>query len=93
MLQNKLDCIMQFGKISGLFKLKNMLLLRIHGILCVDSYRRYRQLFSLTIAYPLPMIWLLSITPRFLLKSLVLIGVTVFTPHKRHSVKKLLVHE
>lgn len=92
-VESKMSCMMEFGKLSGLFKLKNLILLRVHGVLSIDSYRQYRQLFRLTIAYPLPMIWLLSITPKFLLKYLVLIGVAVFSPQKRQSVKKLLAHK
>ncbi len=46
-LENKMKCIMDFGKVSGLFTLENLILLRIKGLLNIEVFNQYKELFRL----------------------------------------------
>ncbi|MDX4027737.1 glycosyltransferase family 2 protein [Aliarcobacter skirrowii] len=69
-LENKMKCIMDFGKVSGLFTFKNLVLLRTRGLIDIKVYNRYKKLFPFTVDYPLFIIFIISITPKFLFKIL-----------------------
>lgn len=64
-LENKMKCIMDFGKVSSLFSLKNLILLRIRGLLNKKIFNQYKKLFPLTIDYPLWVIFIISVTPKY----------------------------
>ncbi len=68
-IENKMKCIMDFGKISGLFGIKNLIMLRINGIFTYKTFVHYKHLFGLSIEYPLPFLAILSVTPRWMLVS------------------------
>ena len=69
-IHNKMKCIMDFGEISGLFTLKNLILLRIANLLNFKIFNKYKELFRFVIDFPLSLIIILSTTPKFILKSL-----------------------
>jgi abequosyltransferase len=70
-LENKMKCIMNFGKVSGLFTLKNLILLRIQGLLNIQIFNKYKKLFPLTINYPLGLLLIMSLIPTSILSFFV----------------------
>lgn len=72
-LENKIKCIMDFGKVSGLFTFKSLVLLRTRGLIDIKVYNRYKKLFPFTVDYPLFIIFIISITPKFLFKIIKII--------------------
>lgn len=72
-LESKMKCIMDFGKVSGLFSFKHLLLLRVQNILNYQAFIKYKSQFRLTIDFPILMILIISCTPIFLLRLLMLI--------------------
>lgn len=70
-LENKMKCIMNFGKVSGLFTLRNLILLRSNGLLNLDIIKKYKKLFPFTIDYPLVLIFIISLTPKVFFKVLI----------------------
>lgn len=68
MLENKMKCIMDLGKVSGLFSFKNLLILRMKNILNLTTFFRYQYLFTLTIDYPKFYILFLTIIPKSAIK-------------------------
>jgi abequosyltransferase len=68
-IENKLKCLMDFGKISKLFTLKGLVLFRLRGILNYTTFKEYSHLFKLTIKFPLIFIFILSITPKKILQT------------------------
>ena len=69
-MESKKKCIMDFGKVSGLFSFKNLLILRMKNILNITTFFKYQSLFALTIDYPKFFILLLSIIPKSAIKLL-----------------------
>lgn len=76
-LENKMKCIMDFGKVSGLFTLRNLVSLRISNLLNHKTVTKYGKLFPLTIDYPLMLINMISITPRMLFKLVAIFGILI----------------
>lgn len=70
-LDNKMKCIMDFGKVSGLFTLRNLILLRSNGLLNLDVFKKYKNLFSFTIDYPLLTTLIISLTPKIFFRLLI----------------------
>jgi abequosyltransferase len=70
-LKAKMKCIMDFGKVSGLFSLKHLLLLRVQNILNLPAFIKYRSEFRLTIDFPMVLILAIACTPIFLLRLLI----------------------
>jgi len=70
-IENKMKCIMDFGKVSGLFTLRNLLFLRSNGLLNLDVVKKYKKLFPFTIDYPLWAILIISITPKIFFRLLI----------------------
>lgn len=69
-MESKKKCIMDFGKVSGLFSFKNLLILRMKNILNITTFSRYQYLFTLTIDYPKFYILFLTIIPKRAIKLL-----------------------
>lgn len=67
-IQDKTKCIIKFGKVSGLFSFKNLLILRMKNILNLTTFFRYQYLFTLTIDYPKFYILFLTIIPKSAIK-------------------------
>lgn len=70
-LENKMKCIMDFGKVSGLFTLRNLILLRTQDLLNIRVFNQYKKLFSFTIDYPIVLVYIVTILPKSLLIFLV----------------------
>lgn len=64
----KLLCIKNHGLKSGLFSLRNLLLLREEGVLNVDVYKRFSDFFPLTISLRPSVVLIVSLIPRSFLK-------------------------
>lgn len=92
-INNKMKCIMDFGKVSGLFTLKNLLLLRFQNILTYRLFKKYYPLFKLTIDFPLAVIFILSITPKIFLQIARMIVVLLFANDKKRKIKLFLSKE
>lgn len=65
-LESKLKCIMDFTKVSGVFSLKHLLLIRSANILNYKTYKEYKHLFSVITKYPKILILFLSLLPKVL---------------------------
>ena len=89
-IHNKMKCIMDFGKVSGLFTLKNLIFLRFREILTFTLFKKYRTLFQLTIDLPLITIFILSIIPKFFLQIIGIIMILLFKNEKKLKIKLLL---
>lgn len=70
-LKNKMKCIMDFGKVSGLFTFRNLILLRIKGLLNTEIFNKYKKLFHFTIDYSIWVIYIVTITPKSILDLLI----------------------
>ena len=88
-LRSKMKCIMDFGKVSGLFSLKSLLLLRLHDVLTFQTFQKYKYLFPLTIGYPSIMIFCLILIPKFLLQYIAVTHILVFEKNKIKKIKLL----
>jgi len=62
----KLKCIKDHGRKSGIFKVKNLLVLRALNILSYKTYKQYSHLFPLTIECPKLIILLITLFPRII---------------------------
>lgn len=69
-IENKMKSIMDFGKVSHIFTLKNLFLLRNLNILNYKIYKKYSYLFPFTIQYSKLTIFLVAIFPRIAYKPL-----------------------
>jgi len=67
-LDNKMKCIMDFGKVSGLFTLKGLFSLRIQGLLNIKIFSKYKKLFNFTVDFPIYLIFILAVTPKIIFK-------------------------
>jgi len=65
-INNKMKCIMDFGEVSGLFKLKSLLNMRGDDILNYRVYKEYKNLIPLIISYHKFFIMSISVTPKFI---------------------------
>jgi len=77
--ENKIKCIMDFGKVSSLFSLKNLILLRADNLLNYEVYQKYNKYFAYTIDYPKWIILLLAIIP----KAFFIILIQIYNNYKR----------
>ena len=89
-MNSKMKCIMEFGKVSSLFSLRNLVMLRLENILNINVFLKYRTLFKMTIDYPMPIIFLLAIAPRFLVRLFLILVVIVLKKDKLKKIKKIL---
>ena len=89
-LANKMKCIMDFGKVSSLFTLKNLVMLRIANLLNFRVFCKYKELFRFTIDFPVFLIFLISITPRFILKLFAVSAVLGFKKNKLNNINKIM---
>ncbi len=89
-LDNKMKCIMDFGKVSGLFTLKNLIMLRIANLLNYKVFSRYKKLFPLTIDYPSALIYMIVITPRVIFKLIAVLTIIVFKREKVDKIQEIM---
>jgi abequosyltransferase len=85
-INSKMKCIMDFGKVSGLFTLSSLIKLKLKGILNFKVFLQYKKLFVFTIDYPSLLIFLLVFLPRLVLIFFGIIGIIVL---KRDKIKKI----
>jgi glycosyltransferase involved in cell wall biosynthesis len=74
----KFKCLLDFGRVSGIFTPRNLLNLRRLNILNFNTYRKYSRYFSFSIALPKIIIILLCLTPQVVLKLMLAIAVVLF---------------
>jgi len=85
-----MKCIMDFGKVSSLFTLQNLVMLRIANLLNLRIFNKYKKLFRFTIDFPLILIFLISITPKFILKLFAVLAVLVWKKNKLININKIM---
>ncbi len=83
---SKMKCIMDFGKVSGVFLLKNLIILRAMGLLNFKVFNRYKMLFPFTVNYPLFLIFFIAITPKIVFKNLITVFIFMF---RRSKIEKI----
>lgn len=88
-LENKIKCIMDFGKVSGLFTLKNLVLLRINGLLNIEIFNKYKKIFPFTINYPLWLIFIISLTPKIIFNMIALSTILLLKKDKKTKIINL----
>lgn len=89
-INNKMNCIMDFGKVSGLFTLKNLVMLRVANLLNYQVFSQYKKLFPLTIDYPSALIYMIAITPRIFFKLIVFFTIVVFKREKVDKIQEIM---
>lgn len=89
-LENKMKCIMDFGKVSGLFTFKRLIMLRIANLLNYKVFSRYKRLFSLTVDYPLSLLLIISLTPRVIFKLIAVCTIMVFKRGKIDKIQEIM---
>lgn len=67
-IDNKMKCLMDFGKVSGLFTLKNLFWLRFNEIYNYKTFKKYKKIINLTIEYPYYFLLTLSLIPIIFLR-------------------------
>ncbi|MFA6195044.1 MAG: glycosyltransferase [Sulfurimonas sp.] len=77
-IDNKMKCIMDFGKVSGLFTLRTLLLLRALGILNIKSLKQFHYLLPLTIDFPRLFLYGLSLIPKRVVKFVIFLYILFF---------------
>jgi glycosyltransferase involved in cell wall biosynthesis len=92
-LDAKLKCLIDFGKISGIFTFTNLLNLRRLDILNLASYRKYSRYFSFTIKPPKIVIISICLIPRFILKNIIAVAVLLFRKNKYDKCKRIFRNE
>ena len=65
LLQNKVICLKNFGRLSNLATLRGFLLMRLRGQLTNKSYKEYKFEINLVSDVPRVVIWLISIFPKW----------------------------
>ncbi|MCT7635630.1 glycosyltransferase [Aliarcobacter butzleri] len=88
-LENKMKCIMDFEKVSGLFTFRNLILLRTRGLIDIKVYNQYKNLFPFTIDYPPWIIYIISITPKYFFKILLKLYILTFKRNQIDNFKFL----
>ncbi len=83
-IQNKLKCIMDFGKISELFTLRGLLLRRALGVVTIKSLYKCHNLLSLTVDFPKIFIYGLGLIPKSIVKIMIFMALVLF---KRSGLK------
>lgn len=64
-LDNKLNCLINFSLVSGIFSFKHLLILRSDNILNYITYKQYSYLLRLTTRHSNLLILLIALLPRF----------------------------
>lgn len=82
MLENKIKCIMDFGKVSGIFIFPNLIKLRMLGLLNLKVFKKYKIFFPLTVDYNFFIIFLLCILPQFISSIIVIFGKFIIKKYK-----------
>lgn len=88
-LENKMKCIMDFGKVSGIFSIINILLLRARGLLTFQEYYQYKKIFSFTIHHPKIIIFLIMLIPKSCIKIGIQVFVRLFRTDKKYILKSI----
>ena len=88
-LENKMKCIMDFGKVSGLFTFRNLILLRMNGLLNIEIFNKYKKFFPFTINYPLWLIFIISLTPKIIFKMIALFTILLLKKDKKTKIKNI----
>lgn len=88
-LENKMKCIMDFGKVSGLFTFKNLILLRMNGLLNIEIFNKYKKIFPFTINYPLWLIFIISLTPKIIFNMIALSTILLLKKDKKTKIINL----
>lgn len=88
-LEDKMKCIMDFGKVSGLFTFKNLILLRMNGLLNIEIFNKYKKIFPFTINYPLWLIFIISLTPKIIFKMIALFTILLLKKDKKTKIINL----
>lgn len=88
-LENKMKCIMDFGKVSGLFTFRNLILLRMNGLLNIKIFNKYKKFFPFTINYPLWLIFIISLTPKIIFKMIALFTILLLKKDKKTKIINL----
>jgi len=68
LLQNKVICLKNFGRLSNLATLRGFLLMRLRGQLTNESYKEYKSEINLVSNVPRVIIRLISIFPKWPIK-------------------------
>lgn len=88
-LETKLKVSADFGDISNLFSLKSLLLLRLRGVLDVNSFKKYIASLKLGIKHPIYLVFLISILPRFFVYFVSVFLVISFESDKKYKISML----
>jgi len=88
-LENKMKCIMDFGKVSGLFTLQNLVFLRMRGLLNFQIFQKYKKLFIFTIDFHILLIFIISVVPIIILKLFSAFTILVFKKDKFKKIKTI----
>jgi glycosyltransferase involved in cell wall biosynthesis len=92
-VETKLNCILDFGKISGIFTYKGLFNLRRLNLLNYKSYRKYSLYFPLTIDYPKVAVFIISITPRLMIKVVGIVAILITEKDKLEKIKRTMRDE
>jgi glycosyltransferase involved in cell wall biosynthesis len=69
-VESKLECIMSHTRISGVFSFRRMLWLRSENIFNLNIYKEYHHIFPFVVEYPRPILAIVAILPKSLLRFL-----------------------
>jgi glycosyltransferase involved in cell wall biosynthesis len=72
-LDNKLECLIDFTKVSGIFSFRHLLLIRAQNILNYKNYKQYSYLFPFTIKYSKFTILIIALLPCCIPRTLKII--------------------
>ena len=92
-IQAKTKCIMEFGKVSGLFTLRNLILLRALGVLNIQSLKKFDYFLALTIDFPKILIYGLGLIPKSILKIIIFIFIVLFKRKNLKTFKTLFLEK
>jgi glycosyltransferase involved in cell wall biosynthesis len=86
---NKIKCISDFGIVSGIFDIKNILLLRARNLLNYKTYFKYRNFFKFTINYSEFIIFIIMATPKIFIRYGIKLVIKLFKNDKKHILKSI----
>ncbi len=89
----KLKCLLDFGKVSGLFQLKGLFMLKRLDRLNIKSYKIYSSYYKLTIDYPNFFLLVVSIAPRFIIKAMAIIVILASGRNKFDTIRRIVKDE
>ena len=87
-LDNKINCLLDFGKVSGLFTFHGLLSLRLLNLLNLDTLKKYKKLFPFIVTQPL-VIYAIAFIPVIALKAGALLMRSLINLKKGFLSKKL----